>query len=41
MQLVPLSTDGRVTVVVTAELPPGQLRVALRLDAGNVTCGRR
>ena len=36
MQLVPLSTDGRVTVIVTAELPPGPLRVALRLDAGNV-----
>jgi hypothetical protein len=36
MQLVPLSTDGRVTVVVTASLPPGPLRVALRVDAGNV-----
>jgi hypothetical protein len=31
MQLVPLSTDGRVTVVVTAPLPLGPLRVALRL----------
>ena len=30
MQLVPLSTDGRVTVVVTTPLPPGPLRVALR-----------
>ena len=36
MQLVPLSTDGRVTVVVTAPLPPGPLRVALRPDGGNV-----
>ena len=33
MQLVPLSTDGRVTVVVTAPLPSGPLRVALRMDA--------
>ena len=30
MQLVPLSTDGRVEAVVTAPLPPGPLRVALR-----------
>ena len=36
MQLVPLSTDGRVTVVVTAPLPSGPLRVALRMDAENV-----
>ena len=36
MQLVPLSTDGRVTVVVTAPLPSGPLRVALRLDGENV-----
>jgi hypothetical protein len=36
MQLVPLSTDGRVTVVVTAPLPSGPLRVALRVDGENV-----
>ena len=36
MQLVPLSTDGRVTVVVTAPLPSGPLRVALRMDGENV-----
>jgi hypothetical protein len=36
MQLVPLSTDGRVTVVVTAPLPPGPLRVALRVEAEKV-----
>jgi len=31
MQLVPLSTDGRVDAVVTAPLPLGPLRVALRM----------
>lgn len=36
MQLVPLSTDGRVSVVVTAPVPSGPLRVALRMDAENV-----
>jgi hypothetical protein len=37
MQLFPLPTDGRVSVVVTAPLlPPGPLRVALRVDGGDV-----
>lgn len=36
MQLIPLSTDGRVTVVMTAPLPPGPLRVALRVDGEHV-----
>ena len=30
------STDGRVTVVVTAPLPSGPLRVALRMDGENI-----
>jgi hypothetical protein len=37
MQLVPLSADGRVEAVVTASLPPGPLRVALRTAGGIVT----
>jgi len=32
MQLVPLSSGGRVTAVATASLPPGPLRVALRVS---------
>ena len=36
MQLFPLPTDGRVTVAVTTPLPAGLLRVALRVDVGDV-----
>ena len=32
MQLVPLSSGGRVTAVATAPLPPGPLQVALRVN---------
>ena len=32
MQLVPLSPGGRVAAVATASLPPGPLRVALRVS---------
>lgn len=32
MQLVPLSSGGRVTAVATASLPPGPLQVALRVS---------
>ena len=37
MQLVPLSTDGRVEAVVTTPLRPGPLRVALRPAGAGVT----
>ena len=37
MQLVPLSTDGRVEAVVTTPLVPGPLRVALRMAGAAVT----
>jgi len=36
MQLFPLPTDGRITVAATTPVPPGLLRVALRVDAGDV-----